>query len=174
MGSMVDTIDLCEDDVVSCNQSFSPGTQRRPNTQPSERIAVQLSLPSQSETAALQPKVSPATMPDPGPQTLHPQSYPEAFYIDFIATIEHSFPWQAFAMRRRISENDIRHLFFVLVTLPLSDPDDNSKRLKVAQGARKRFNEWRQAWEETVVNTKVGRSGNENYKGEVRFFDSES
>lgn len=173
MGNMVDTIDLCEDDVVSRNQSFSPGAQRCPNTQPSERIAVQLSLPLQSETA-LQPKVSPTSMPDPGPQTLHSQSYPEAFYIDFIATIEHSFPWQAFAMRHRISENDIRHLFFVLVTLPLSDPDDNSKSLKVAQGARKRFSEWRQAWEETVVNIKAGCSGDENPKGEVRFFDSES
>jgi hypothetical protein len=73
-----------------------------------------------------------------------------------------------------MSENDIRHLFFVLVTLPLSDPDDNSKRLKVAQGARRRFSEWRQAWEETVVNVKAGRSGNENLKGEVRFFDSEN
>jgi hypothetical protein len=174
MGSMVDTIDLGEDDVVSCNKSFSPGAQRCPSAQASEHIAVQRSLPSQSETAALQPKVSPTTMPDPGHQTLHSQSYPEAFYIDFIATIEHSFPWQAFAMRHRISENDIRHLFFVLVTLPLSDPDDNSKRLKVAQGARKRFSEWRQAWEETVVNIKAGRSGDENPKGQVRFFDSES
>ena len=174
MDSMVDTIDLSEGSVVSYNRSFSPGTQQCPNMQPSEHIAVQLSLPSQSEPAALYPRVSLTAVPDPGPQTLHSQSYSEAFYIDFIATIEHSFPWQAFAMRHRISENDIRHLFFVLVTLPLSDPDDNSKRLKVAQGARKRFSEWRQAWEETVVNTKAERSGNENSKGEVRFFDSES
>ena len=165
MCSMVDIIDLCEDGVVSYNRSLSPGAQRRSSTQPSERIAVQLPLPSQSETAALQPKVNPTTMPDPGPQTLHPQSYPEAFYIDFIATIEHSFPWQAFSMRRRMLENDIRHLFFVLVTLPLSDPDDNSKRLKVAQDARKRFSEWRQAWEETIGNIKAGRSENENSKG---------
>src|SRR3954469_19336013 len=111
--SMVDTIDLCKDDVVSYNQSVSPGTQRCPNTQPSECIAVQLSLPFESETAALHPRVSSTTMLDPGPQTLHFLSFTEAFYIDFIATIEHSFPWQAFAMRRRISENDIRHLFFV-------------------------------------------------------------
>lgn len=174
MDNMVDTIDLCEDDLVSYNRSFSPDTQRCPNVQPSERTAVRPSLPSQSETAALYQRVSPTVMPDPGPQTLHSQSYSEAFYIDFIATIEHSFPWQAFSTRHRMSENDIRHLFFVLVTLPLSDPDDNSKRLKVAQGARKRFSEWRQAWEETVVNVKAGRSGNENLKGEVRFFDSEN
>jgi hypothetical protein len=165
MDSMVDTIDLCEDDVVSHNRSFSPGTQQCPNRQLSEHIAVQLSLPSQGEAAALYPKVRPTAMPDPGPQTLHSQSYSEAFYIDFIATIEHSFPWQAFSMRRRMLENDIRHLFFVLVTLPLSDPDDNSKRLKVAQDARKRFSEWRQAWEETIGNIKAGRSENENSKG---------
>lgn len=36
-------------------------------------------------------------------------------------------------MHHRMSENGIRHLFFILVTLPLSDPDDNSKRLKVAK-----------------------------------------
>ena len=174
MDSMVDTIDLSKDSVVSYNRSFSPGTQQCPNTQPSERIAVQLSIPSQSETAALYPRVSPTAMPNPGPQTLHSHSYSEAFYIDFIATIEHSFPWQAFSMRHRMSENDIRHLFFVLVTLPLSDPDDNSKRLKVAQGARKRFSEWRQAWEETVENIKAGHSGNESPKEEVRFFDSEN
>lgn len=77
-------------------------------------------------------------------------------------------------MHHRMSENDIRHLFFILVTLPLSDPDDNSKRLKVAQGARKRFGEWRQAWEETVENIKAGHSGNENPKEEVRFFDFEN
>ena len=77
-------------------------------------------------------------------------------------------------MHHRMSENDIRHLFFILVTLPLSDPDDNSKRLKVAQGARKRFSEWRQAWEQTVENIKAGHSGNENPKEEVRFFDSEN
>jgi hypothetical protein len=171
MDSMVDIIDLCEDDVVSYSRSFSLSTQQCLNTQPSEYIAVQLSLPSQSEIAAFYPKVSPTAMPDPGPQTLHSQSYSEAFYIDFIATIEHSFPWQAFSMRRRMLENDIRHLFFVLVTLQLSDPDDNSKRLKVAQGARKRFSEWRQAWEETVGNIKAERSESENSKGEVCFFD---
>jgi hypothetical protein len=174
MDSMVDTIDLCEDGVVSYNRSFSLGTQQCPNTRPSEHTAEQLSLPSQSETAALCLRVGPTAMPDSGPQTLHSQSYSEAFYIDFIATIEHSFPWQAFSMHRRVSESDIRLLFFVLVTLPLSDPDDNSKRLKVAQGARKRFSGWRQAWEETVENIKAGHSGNENPKEEVCFFDSEN
>src|ERR1700735_5638198 len=120
---MVDTIDLSEDGVVSYNRSFSPGTQQCPNMQPSEHIAVQLSLPSQSEPAALYPRVSLTAVP--GPQTLPSQSDSEAFYIDCIAAIKHSFPWQAFSMHHRMSENDIRHLFFILVTLPLSDPDDN-------------------------------------------------
>lgn len=48
------------------------------------------------------------------------------------------------------------------------------QEVESCQGARKRFSEWRQAWEETVENIKAGHSGNENPKEEVRFFDSEN
>lgn len=66
--------------------------------------------------------------------------------------MEQIFPWQTFARQHNTSASDLRHIFFVLITLPLADPDDNSRKLKVAHGACKRFSEWRQAWQETVAN----------------------
>ena len=86
----------------------------------------------------------------PYPTVKH-QPYTEAFYIDFVTTIERSFPWKSFAARYGSSEDELNHMFFVLVTLPLANPDDNAKRLKVAEGARNRFAEWRNAWEETIA-----------------------
>lgn len=76
--------------------------------------------------------------------------YTESFYIDFVTTMERSFPWRSFAARYRLADNELRHIFFVLFTLPLANPEDNSKKLKVAEGARNRFGEWRKAWKETV------------------------
>jgi hypothetical protein len=123
-------------------------------------------LPTQIETAQDYPNSSKPTSPASGSDcsALQYPAYSESFYIDFIATIEHAFPWQSFAIRHRISANDLRHMFFVMVILPLSDPDDNSKRLKVAQGARRRFAEWRQAWEETLAQIKEERTEVENAK----------
>lgn len=155
---MVDTIDLCEDEDTVLASSFMPSATVSQCPRP---IAIQPTLPTQSEPAPdhLGSNKASPSLPILGPYTMQSTEYSEAFYIDFITTIERAFPWQAFARRHGVSGNDLRHLFFVLVTLPLSDPDDNSKRLKVAQGARKRFWEWRQAWQETVTNIRAECSG---------------
>jgi hypothetical protein len=157
---MVDTIDLCDDED-------GPETPNRPqHDQP--RCLLPLSMPKMVQPtlhAQLEHRldhrntvVSDSPLPAFSPRVSPSRAYPEAFYVDFISTIENVFPWQTFALQHRISANDLRHIFFVLVTLPLSDPDDNSKRLKVAQGAQKRFSEWRQAWEETVAQTRISSS----------------
>ena len=153
---MVDTIDLCEDEDSPSNPSVPPGNQPCRSSQPT---TIQPTLPTQIENVSDQftsgTSTSSSSLTERRALQQQYQAYPEAFYINFITTIEHEFPWQTFAMRHRMTQDDLRRIFFVLVTLPLSDPDDNSRRLKVAQGARKRFSEWRQAWEETVANIRA-------------------
>ena len=163
---MVDTIDLCSDEDVLLQPSISRGSQSPLTTQCFTPLAVKSTLPAQSETSSENERIRTPTFSTPTSEscTSGAQAYKEEFYIDFITTIEHAFPWLVFAERHRVSENDLRHLFFVLVTLPLSDPDDNKNRLKVAQGARKRFSEWRQAWEETVANIRAGCTETEDAK----------
>ena len=155
---MIDIVDLCDDDEHPQNASNLRNGQPSYNTHYSKPTAVQQTPPTQSETAQQEGR----SLPIPGPCTSRSQTFSEALYIDFINTVEQGFPWQAFAKRHKVLENDLRHLLFVLVTLPLSDPDDNSKRLKVAQGAQKRFSEWRQAWEETVANMRSEASRDES------------
>ena len=170
---MAELIDLCEDDNNSNKPSTLRGSRSSSNTQGSKPTSAQPNLPTQSETAPQNPERSSTNLflPNPGPGTSQSQAYSEVFFIDFITAIEHAFPWQTFAIRHRILETDLRHLFFVLVTLPLSDPDDNSKRLKVAQGAQKRFREWRQAWEETVANIGAERSESVDAKASKTPYD---
>jgi hypothetical protein len=154
---MVNTINLCEDEDGPQTSNALRGNQSCHSPQPSTPTIIQPILHNPSEVAPGHPVSDEPTAPSPVPDSraLQHRAYPEAFYIDFMTTMEHTFPWQSFATRHQVSYSDLRHMFFVLVVLPLSDPDDNSKRLKVAQGARKRFGEWRQAWEETVTNVRA-------------------
>jgi hypothetical protein len=157
---MVDIIDLCEDED---GREVSNRRQRDQSCHQSQLSAPKTVLPTLR--IQLEPKLDHCNtiardlpLPASGPGVSQSRAYPESFYVDFITMIEHAFPWQTFALRHRISANDLRHIFFVLVTLPLSDPDDNSKRLKVAHGAQKRFSEWRRAWEEAVAKTSTSSS----------------
>ncbi len=150
---MVEVIDLSDENDICC----PPGSIL---LEEASAAAQSTACATNSECHLKQGKVmsdrtptnKAALLARPPPPTGEYQPYTESFYIDFVTTIEHSFPWKSFAARYDFSDNELRHMFFVLVTLPLANPDDNSKRLKVAQGARNRFAEWQMAWEETVAN----------------------
>lgn len=156
-GNMVDTINLCEDEDAQQNSSTLHDNQLYRSPQPSKPISIQPTVQNPGKVELDRLKSDSSTFPSfhPDSGAVQHRAFPEAFYIEFTTTMEHTFPWQTFAARHNVSYTDLRHMFFVLVILPLSDPDDNSKRLKVAEGARKRFREWRQAWEETVANVMV-------------------
>jgi hypothetical protein len=169
---MVDTVDLCDDGPGPRPPNAPPRNQLCHGAQPWKHKTMQPTQPTETKTALRHPNSSTSTPSSSGSDcsTLQYPAYSESFYIDFIASIEHAFPWQTFAIRNTISANDLRHMFFVLVILPLSDPEDNSKRLKVAQGARRRFSEWRQAWEETVAKIKAERAEIENAEEQEGYF----
>ena len=150
----MEIVDLSEDDGTEQLQSVSGAPELAAIGQTSESVQLDETY-SRLEEATRNDRAHLTHPPSHTTQPLQEASTPASkFYIEFIATIESSFPWKWFGSLHGLSDSQLRHIFFVLVTLPLANPDESTRSFRLDEGARIRIAQCKRAWEETVANVR--------------------